>query len=144
MSGKDQTDSTGMQYLESLPRRWVVTYIPVGLFLFILLFPFYWMTITAFKPNEELLSRDGNPFWVSNPTLAHFKKLLFDTAYPEWLFNTMLVSVIATVSSMRMPICSSIRYSWMSQANTNPGCSTSSAPAKLPITSCVASPIEWL
>ena len=38
----------------------------------------------------------GNPFWVIAPTLAHFKKLLFDTAYPEWMWNTVLVSVVAT------------------------------------------------
>ena len=55
-------------------------YLPLCAFLFVLLFPFYWMAITTFKPNEELLSREGNPFWVKNPTLAHVKKLLFDTA----------------------------------------------------------------
>ncbi len=96
----DKNDSVGMDFLDSLPRRWITTYIPMGMFLFILLFPFYWMSITAFKPNKELLSRDGNPFWVNEPTLAHFKKLLFDTAYPEWLFNTMLVAFIATFLSL--------------------------------------------
>ena len=75
-------------------------YLPLASFLFVLLFPFYWMAITAFKPNEELLSREGNPFWVTNPTLAHIKKLLFDTAYPEWLWNTVLVSVVATFVSL--------------------------------------------
>jgi multiple sugar transport system permease protein len=96
----DKNDSVGMDFLDSLSRRWVTTYIPIGMFLFILLFPFYWMGITAFKPNNELLSRDGNPFWVHEPTLAHFKKLLFDTAYPEWLFNTMLVAFISTFLSL--------------------------------------------
>jgi multiple sugar transport system permease protein len=94
------SDSTGMAYLESLPRRVVTVYVPLGAFLFVLLFPFYWMAITAFKPNEELIRRDGNPFWVQNPTLAHIKKLLFDTAYPEWLWNTMLVSVVSTFLSI--------------------------------------------
>ncbi|MFO1198916.1 MAG: carbohydrate ABC transporter permease [Burkholderiaceae bacterium] len=96
----DKNESQGMQFLESLPRRWVMTYIPVGLFLFGLLFPFYWMTTTAFKPNEELLSREGNPFWIKSPTLAHFKKLLFDTAYPEWLMNTMVVALVSTIASL--------------------------------------------
>ena len=96
----DKNDSVGMDFLDSLSRRWVTTYIPIGMFLFILLFPFYWMGITAFKPNKELLSRDGNPFWVYEPTLVHFKKLLFDTAYPEWLFNTMLVAFISTFLSL--------------------------------------------
>ena len=93
-------DSQGMDYLTSLPRRVVTVYAPLGVFLIVLLFPFYWMAITAFKPNDELLSREGNPFWVSNPTLAHIRKLLFDTAYPDWLVNTMLVSVIATLLSL--------------------------------------------
>lgn len=96
----DADDKGGMDFLETRGRRWVTAYIPMGLFLFVLLFPFYWMGVTAFKPNEELLSRDGNPFWVSNPTLAHFKKLLFDTEYPSWLLNTMIVSVVATFASL--------------------------------------------
>jgi len=93
-------DTQGMNYLVSLPRRVVTVYVPLFAFLVVLLFPFYWMAITTFKPNEELLSRDGNPFWVNNPTLAHVKKLLFDTAYPDWLWNTMLISAVATVLSL--------------------------------------------
>jgi multiple sugar transport system permease protein len=97
------TDSQGMSYLVSLPRRVMTIYLPLAVFLFVLLFPFYWMVITAFKPDEELLSREGNPFWVIHPTIAHIKKLLFDTAYPDWLWNTMLVSVVSTVLSL---VCS--------------------------------------
>jgi multiple sugar transport system permease protein len=93
-------DSQGMNYLVSLPRRVVTIYLPLGAFLFVLLFPFYWMAMTAFKPDEELLSHEGNPFWVSNPTLVHVKKLLFDTPYPEWLWNTVLVSVVSTLLSL--------------------------------------------
>lgn len=94
------SQSSGMDYLNSLPRRWVTTYIPLGIMLIILLFPFYWMGMTAFKPNEELLSKSGNPFWLIHPTLDHFKKLLFHTSYPEWLWNTVLVSVCATFLSL--------------------------------------------
>ena len=63
-------DTGGMGYLGSLPRRVVTLYIPLGLFVFVLLFPFYWMVITSIKPDQELLSREGNPFWVIGPTLA--------------------------------------------------------------------------
>jgi multiple sugar transport system permease protein len=90
----------GMNYLVSLPRKIVTVYVPLAGFLLVLLFPFYWMAVTAFKPNEELLSREGNPFWVRNPTLAHVKKLLFETSYPDWLWNTMLVAVVATFLSL--------------------------------------------
>ena len=98
MSTRD--DIVGMDYLQSVPRRWVTTYIPLGVFVFVLLFPFYWMGATSFKPNEELLARDGNPFWIVKPTLAHFEKLLFNTAYPDWLWNTVLVSVVSTFLSL--------------------------------------------
>ena len=100
MSRDTATDTAGMTFLESTPRKLVNAYLPLGAFLFVLLFPFYWMAITAFKPDNELLSRDGNPFWINSPTLAHVKKLLFDTAYPEWMWNTVLVSVTATIFSL--------------------------------------------
>jgi len=93
-------DSQGMSYLSSLPRRTVTLYIPLAVFVVVLLFPFYWMAVTSFKPDNELLSRDGNPFWIVAPTLAHFNKLLFHTSYPEWLWNTMIVSVVATFVSL--------------------------------------------
>ncbi len=96
----DADDMGGMGFLETRRRKIITTYIPLGLFVFVLLFPFYWMVVTSVKPDKELLSRDGNPFWVVEPTLAHFKKLLFDTAYPEWLWNTVLVSVVATAFSL--------------------------------------------
>ena len=96
----DVVDSQGMSYLVSLPRRIVTVYVPIGAFLIVLLFPFYWMVITTLKPDQELLSREGNPFWVMNPTLAHIKKLLFETSYPDWLWNTVLISVVATALSL--------------------------------------------
>ncbi len=99
MSSQEE-DTQGMGYLDTSAKRWVTIYAPLGIFVFVLLFPFYWMVITSFKPNKELLSREGNPFWVIEPTLDHFKKLLFDTAYPEWLWNTVLVSVVATFVSL--------------------------------------------
>ncbi len=93
--------SEGMSYLQSLPRRLVTLYLPLSLILFVLLFPFYWMALTAVKPDDQLLDLDKyNPFWTWNPTLKHVYKLLFQTDYPVWLGNTMLVAVCATALSI--------------------------------------------
>ena len=82
-------------------RRIVFIYLPLACFVFILLFPFYWMAITSFKPNAELMNyKAHNPFWISSPTLAHIKHLLFDTAYPRWLWTTMLVAIGSTTLSL--------------------------------------------
>lgn len=97
---QDQADTVGMSYLDSRSRQFFTTYLPLLVFLFVLLFPFYWMGITTFKPNNELLSREGNPFWIVAPTLAHVDKLLFKTEYPQWMWNTVLVSVTATFFSL--------------------------------------------
>ena len=86
---------------ESRIRRVVTIYVPLACFLFILLFPFYWMTITAIKPDNELLDyKNTNPFWVVHPTFEHIRKLLFETDYPRWLMTTMGVSIAATVISI--------------------------------------------
>jgi multiple sugar transport system permease protein len=91
----------GMSYLQSLPRRLVTLYLPLSLILFVLLFPFYWMALTSVKPDEQLLDLDTySPFWTWNPTLKHIAKLLFETQYPTWLWNTMFVAVCATALSI--------------------------------------------
>jgi multiple sugar transport system permease protein len=98
--------SEGMDYLESLPRRLFTLYLPLIVFLFVLLFPFYWMTTTTFKPDDELYDyKRFNPFWVHSPTLEHIKKLFFETSYPSWLINTMIVSVAATLISLVCSVC---------------------------------------
>ena len=94
-------DSVGMSYLNRTPQRLLTVYLPLAVFVFVLLFPFYWMTITALKPNEELNNfRDYNPFWPSSPTLENIRYLLFETSYPGWLVNTMVVAVGSTFLSL--------------------------------------------
>jgi multiple sugar transport system permease protein len=93
--------SEGMSYLDTLPRRVVTVYIPLTVFIVVLLFPFYWMGVTTFKPNEELYNfSDHNPFWISSPTLDNIRKLLFETDYPQWLLNTMTIAACATFLSI--------------------------------------------
>ncbi|MGN6097997.1 MAG: carbohydrate ABC transporter permease [Bosea sp. (in: a-proteobacteria)] len=83
------------------PRRFLMLYLPLSIFVFVLLFPFYWMAITAIKPNGELLDyKNNNPFWVKSPTLENINKLLFETDYPQWLWTTMMVAAVATVLSL--------------------------------------------
>ena len=96
----DISDEGGMDFLQTRRHKAVTVYAPLAIFLFVLLFPFYWMAVTSVKPDNELLSRDGNPFWVIKPTLAHFHKLLFETSYPQWMWNTVVISVVATVVSL--------------------------------------------
>jgi multiple sugar transport system permease protein len=94
-----QRERQGMDYLERFHKKFVTVYLPVLLFLFVLLFPFYWMGLTSIKPDAELIDQ-ANPWWIRDPTLAHYKRLLFDTDYPSWMLNTMMVAVVATFLSV--------------------------------------------
>ena len=99
VSQSDESD--GMSYLESWPRRVVTLYLPLFVILIVLLFPFYWMALTSIKPDEQLIDMNKfNPFWVIHPTFKHISKLLFETQYPRWLWNTMYVAVGATTLSI--------------------------------------------
>lgn len=94
-------ERTGVIQWESIPRRLVTLYLPLACFVFVLLFPFYWMAVTTLKSNEELYNyKDFNPFWVHSPTLANINRLLFETDYPQWLMITMTVAVVATLLSI--------------------------------------------
>jgi len=58
-------------------------------------FPFYWMIITTFKRNSDLINRDNNPFILNEPpTLEHLRVLFHDTLYGIWLWNTAFVGVL--------------------------------------------------
>ena len=99
---QNQADhSDGMSYLNTWPQRLVRVVLPLGVIVIVLLFPFYWMTMTAIKPKEHLLDLDAhNPFYTLTPTFEHIHELLFKTDYPLWLWNTMFIAVAATILSL--------------------------------------------
>jgi multiple sugar transport system permease protein len=91
--------------IEGAPwRRWVYFRLPLALFLIFLLFPFYWMIITTFRPDGELYrpwrASNYTPFWTWNPTLDHIKYLLNETMFGTWIWNTMLIATASTVISL--------------------------------------------
>lgn len=80
----------------------VLTYLAALGFVAFAAFPFYWMAITTFKQNKDLYvaaTNTGHVPWIFNaaPTLEHVKLLFTQTAYPHWLWNTLLV-VVAVVA----------------------------------------------
>ncbi len=85
-------------------KKWFYFYIPMTVFIVFTLFPFYWMAVTAVRPDEELYrtwrQASATPFWTLNPTLEHFKGLMESTAFPHWLWNTMLIALVSTLISL--------------------------------------------
>jgi multiple sugar transport system permease protein len=68
-------------------------------------FPFYWMLITTFKRNSDLLRRENNPFLYNEPpTLDHLRVLFVDTLYGRWLLNTAFVGVLVVVITLLLAL----------------------------------------
>ncbi|MDI6753283.1 MAG: carbohydrate ABC transporter permease [Thermodesulfobacteriota bacterium] len=75
-------------------------YLPLFIFLFFLLFPFYWMFITAFKSDAELYNLKLNPFFIHEPTFKNILMLFKETLFNRWMFNTFFVAILATILSL--------------------------------------------
>lgn len=85
-------------------KKWVFFYIPLALFVVGTLFPFYWMLITAVRPDAELYRSwravNNAPLWTLSPTLVHVRDLLVRTSFLRWLWNTFFISVVSTGISL--------------------------------------------
>jgi multiple sugar transport system permease protein len=85
-------------------KRWVYFYIPLTVFVIGTLFPFYWMLITAIRPDAELYRSwravNNAPFWTFHPTLEHFQDLFAKTNFPQWLWNTFFIACASTAISL--------------------------------------------
>jgi multiple sugar transport system permease protein len=85
-------------------KKWLYFHIPLTVFILFTLFPFYWMAVTAFRPDPELYrswrATNATPFWTVDPTIEHFQGLLASTEFLQWLWNTMLIATVSTLISL--------------------------------------------
>jgi multiple sugar transport system permease protein len=76
-------------------------YFAVAFLVIIAAFPFYWMVITAFKPNSDLYNVTNVPFWWNEPpTLEHIKYLFRETLFATWLWNSLLIGVCTVLITL--------------------------------------------
>src|SRR5512144_30925 len=76
-------------------------YVALAPYLFVVLFPFYWMVITAFKRDNDLYNLTTAPFWFKEPpTLDHVKLLLQGTLFMTWLGNSLLIGVLVVAITL--------------------------------------------
>jgi multiple sugar transport system permease protein len=81
-------------------KRALNIYLPLSAFVIFLLFPFYWMIIVSLKPTPDLFDMKFNPFWIQHFTLENYLYLFQNTDFPQWLKNTIIVTVSSTTISL--------------------------------------------
>ena len=82
-------------------RRHVLTYAGLAPFILIAVFPVYWMAITAFKTDADLVNPTVFPFWFHQPpTWQHFTYLFQHTYYSDWIANSILIGAVVSVITL--------------------------------------------
>jgi len=85
-------------------KRWVFLYLPLGAFVVVTLFPFYYMAVTSIRPDREMYipwnRPNFAPFWTLQPTLEHFALLFRETLFTRWLLNTLIISILSTAIAL--------------------------------------------
>ena len=74
-------------------------------------FPFLWSTITMFKQDQDLYTKDNNPFWFNEPpTFEHVSYLFTNTEFLTFVRNTVVVglAVVAITLVVSLPAAYSL------------------------------------
>ncbi len=73
-----------------------IAYVVLGLLLLLVLFPFYWMTITSFKTEDQMRSL-VSMFWPAPFVVENYTQLLTKTDFGIWYRNSALVAISSTL-----------------------------------------------
>ena len=73
-----------------------VAYTVLGLLLLLVLFPFYWMTVTSFKTEDQMRSL-VSMFWPSPFVVENYTQLLTKTDFAIWYRNSAAVAISSTL-----------------------------------------------
>ena len=88
----------------------IISYLLLILFAFICVFPFYWMILSALKPDSEI--RSAFPSLITRmPTLKNFTKVLYTAGFLKYIKNSFLVSIIACFASMVIAVMAGYAFS---------------------------------
>jgi multiple sugar transport system permease protein len=94
--------------MNNFKRNIVVHFILIA-FTAIMIFPFYWVTATAFKMKKDIFSNP--PKWIFNPTVENFMSVLRSMDFMKSLLNSVVISGIVTVLVVIMGVMAAYAFS---------------------------------
>ena len=88
-----------------------VLYALLALWAFVVLFPFYYMLLTAFKTNSEFAGEIVPKLYVIHPTVLNFVDAFTKVPLLQYLFNTLIFTVLTTALMLVIIIPASYAFS---------------------------------
>lgn len=91
-----------------------VTYVLLLFACIYTLFPILWALSTSLKPESEVRTAEPS-FFTASPTLKHFEFVLFNSQFPRYFFNSVVVSVSTILLSLLVAVFAAYALSRLSK-----------------------------
>ncbi len=75
-------------------------YLFIGLFLFVILFPFLWQLIASIKPPTELFGDKAYTVFHIHPTIVNYVRVFTQRPFTTYLWNSTVVATLTTIYSL--------------------------------------------
>lgn len=82
-------------------------------FLFIVMFPFLWLTIASIKPPSELFGENAFNVLIHNPTIENYVSVFTARPFGTYLWNSTVVAVLTTLFSIVIASIAAYAIAWV-------------------------------
>lgn len=91
--------------------RSTARYIFIGIVSLLVIFPLYWMVVTAIQPPEVTLAYPP-VLYPKSPNLLGFSQLFHDNPMGKWLLNSAFVAALTTLITTSFSVLGAYALSW--------------------------------
>ncbi|MCU0560877.1 MAG: carbohydrate ABC transporter permease [Desulfobacterales bacterium] len=93
----------------------------LAFFLTLVLFPFYWMILTSFKPLEEIMLQPANlGLELARIDFEAYREVLFDHGFAGYIFNSAYVALTTVVLSLGLAVAGAYAVARLQFKGRNP------------------------
>ena len=72
-------------------------FVVLAFYLLLVILPIYWMVVTSFKTNAEIINTQAITYWPKEFTLENYKGLFQTMHYGTYLKNSLIVTLSTAV-----------------------------------------------
>lgn len=87
-----------------------VNYAGLTVWALVVLFPFYWMVLTAFKSYGDYAGEPTPSFIVKNPTLQNFISAFTEVPLGTYLLNTLIFTLVTTALMLLVTVLAAFAF----------------------------------
>jgi multiple sugar transport system permease protein len=91
-------------------KKCLCLYLPLAVMMIFILFPYFWMILTSFRPEEEIISKVFR-FFPTRFDGSHYITLFTQTSYGKGILNSFMVAIATVFFSLIICMISAYSFS---------------------------------